>query len=58
MNEWQLYAAWPWQKIRFDDGTSERGPDPVYRRKVDHAWQYRRPTAAEMLEYAKWWAIR
>lgn len=47
MSEWQEYTPWFWQKITFDDGTSERGPDPVFRYRAGRVWVYRRPTLAE-----------
>lgn len=51
--DWQEYTPWFWQKITFEDGTSERGPDPVFRRRVDGKWVYRRPTTDEFRAWAK-----
>jgi hypothetical protein len=53
--DWEIYLPWPWTKIVYTDGTSERGPLEVMRRRApDGRWQYRRMTKREVSNWLKW----
>jgi hypothetical protein len=51
---WHEYRPPPWKKIAFLDGTSERGPLPVFRRRApDGLWEYRRYEDRELRQWNK-----
>jgi hypothetical protein len=51
---WQLHVPWPWTVIVFDDGSYERGPSEIMRRRSsDGEWQYRPLTARERRDWAQ-----
>jgi hypothetical protein len=53
--DWQIYVPWPWTRIVFIDGSYERGPSEIMRRRTPEGkWQYRRCTEAEIRDWLKW----
>jgi hypothetical protein len=41
--DWEIYLPWPWTKIIFVDGSSDRDGLEIMRRRLPNGkWEYRR----------------